>query len=93
MVLFFVVPGLYGQFEDRLGDPIFVGLLGLAAGCLAIGGGITLYFLKGDSGPNRFGSDPLEPIETNARWDQAGELQFVPHSAGPSPGAHVKRGP
>jgi uncharacterized membrane protein YhaH (DUF805 family) len=93
MVLFFVIPGLYGQFQDRLGDSIFVGLLGLAAGCLAIGGGITLYFLKGDSGPNRFGSDPLEPIETNARWDQAGELQFVPHSAGPSPGAHVKRGP
>ena len=93
MVLFFVIPGLYGQFQDRLGDSIFVGLLGLAAGCLTIGGGITLYFLKGDTGPNRFGSDPLEPIDTRPRWDQASELQFVPHSAGPSPGAHVKRGP
>ena len=93
MVLFFVIPGLYGQFQDRLGDSIFVGLLGLAAGCLTLGGGITLYFLKGDTGPNRFGSDPLEPIDTRPRWDQANELQFVPHSAGPSPGAHVKRGP
>jgi uncharacterized membrane protein YhaH (DUF805 family) len=93
MVLFFVVPGLYGQFQDRLGDSTFVSLLGLAAGCLTICGGITLYFLRGDTGPNRFGSDPLEPIETGSRWDQASELQFVPHSAGPSPGAHVKRGP
>jgi len=93
MVLFFVVPGLYGQFEDRLGDSIAVSLLGLAAGGLAIFGGITLYFLRGSAGSNRFGSDPLEPVETAPRWDQAGELQFVPHGAGPSPGAHVKRGP
>ena len=93
MVLFFVVPGLYGQFEDRLGDSTFVALLGLAAGCLTICGVITLCFLRGDIGPNRFGSDPLEPIETGPRWDQASELQFVPHGAGPSPGAHVKRGP
>ena len=93
MVLFFVVPGLYGQFEDRLGDSIAVSLLGLAVGGLAIFGGITLYFLRGSAGSNRFGSDPLEPVETAPRWDQAGELQFVPHGAGPSPGAHVKRGP
>jgi len=93
MVLFFVVPGLYGQFEDRLGDSIAVSLLGLAVGGLAIFGGITLYFLRGSASSNRFGSDPLEPVETAPRWDQAGELQFVPHGAGPSPGAHVKRGP
>jgi uncharacterized membrane protein YhaH (DUF805 family) len=93
MVPFFVIPGLYGQFEDRLGDSTFVALVGVAAGCLTLGGIITLYFLKGDTGPNRFGVDPLEPIETGPRWDQGSELQFVPHSAGPSPGAHVKRGP
>jgi len=93
MVLFFVIPGLYGQFQDRLSDSTFVGLLGLAAGCLTICGGITLYFLKGDTGPNRFGSDPLEPVESGPRRDRASELQFEPHGAGPSPGAHVKRGP
>jgi uncharacterized membrane protein YhaH (DUF805 family) len=93
MVVFFVLPGLYGQFQDRLGESHFVSLLGVAAGCLTIGGAITLYFLKGDTGPNRFGADPLQPIESGPRWDQASELQFVPHSAGPSAGAHVKRGP
>jgi uncharacterized membrane protein YhaH (DUF805 family) len=93
MVLFFVVPGLYGQFEDRLGDTIIMSLLGFAMFGLTIFGGVTLYFLKGDPGSNRFGADPLEPIETGPRWGQASELQFVPHSAGPSPGAHVKRGP
>jgi uncharacterized membrane protein YhaH (DUF805 family) len=93
MVLFFVIPGLYGQFEDRLGDSTFVSLIGVAAGLLTIGGGITLYFLRGDTGPNRFGPDPLEPIDTRPDWDQFSELEFVPHSAGPSPGAHVKRGP
>jgi len=93
MVLLFVIPGLYGQFEDRLGDSTAVSLLRLAAGCLTICGVITLYFLKGDTGSNRFGSDPLEPIETGPRWVQASELQFVPHGAGPPPGAHVKRGP
>ena len=36
---------------------------------------------------------PAGAIDTRPRWDQASELQFVPHSAGPSPGAHVKRGP
>jgi uncharacterized membrane protein YhaH (DUF805 family) len=93
MVLFFVVPGLYGQFEDRLGDTIIVSLLGFAMFGLTIFGGVTLYFLKGNPGSNRFGADPLESIETGPRWDQASELQFVPHGAGPSAGAHVKRGP
>jgi uncharacterized membrane protein YhaH (DUF805 family) len=92
MVLFFVIPGLYGQFQDRLGDSTVVSLLGLSAGGLTTCGGITLYFLRGDKGSNRFGPDPLEPIDTRPDWDQLSELQFMPHSAGPSPGAHVKRG-
>jgi uncharacterized membrane protein YhaH (DUF805 family) len=93
MALFFVIPGLYGQFQDRLGDSTVVSLLGLSAAGLTLCGGITLYFLRGDKGGNRFGPDPLEPIDTRADWDQLSELQFVPHSAGPAPGAHVNRGP
>lgn len=93
MALFFVVPGLYSQFEGRLGDSIFVSLLGYAAFGLTTFGCITMYFLKGNAGSNRFGPDPLEPIETNPGWDQTSELQFVPHSAGPPHGLHVKRRP
>ncbi len=93
MVLFFVVPGLYGQFEDGWAIRLLSACSALPRACLTIGGGITLYFLRGDTGPNRFGSDPLEPIDTRPDWDQFSELEFVPHSAGPSPGAHVKRGP
>ena len=50
-------------------------------------------FLKGTRGPNRYGADPLAPIDTRApRWAQQDELQFVPHSAGPPAATHVKRG-
>ena len=53
---------------------------------------IELFFLIGTDGPNRFGPDPLAPIDTRPRWDQRSELEFVPHSAGPAAGAHVMRG-
>ncbi len=57
---------------------------------------VEMYFLHGTRGPNRFGPDPLAPVsataDTASRWDQQSELEFVPHSAGPSPGPHVKRG-
>jgi len=96
MVPFFVAPGLYQQFGDRLGDPVIDTLIGVVAIGLSIWGVVEMYFLKGTEGPNRFGADPLAPIlEANMRpsWDQHGELEFVPHSAGPSAGPHVKREP
>lgn len=96
MVPFFVAPGLYGQFADRLGDTIVATLIGAAAVVFSIWGIVEMYFRKGTNGPNRFGSDPLAPVpaaDARPAWDQSDELEFVPHSAGPSAGAHVKRGP
>jgi hypothetical protein len=57
-----------------------------------IWGFVEMACLKGTSGPNRFGPDPLAPIDTQPRWDQQSELTFVPPSAGPPPPPHVMRG-
>ena len=92
MIGFFVVPGLHNQFEDRLGDSSAAMLLALVASVLGLWGFIEMYWLKGTRGPNRFGPDPLAPIEPKARWAQQDEVQFIPHSAGPPAGTHVKRG-
>jgi uncharacterized membrane protein YhaH (DUF805 family) len=92
MIPFFVVPGLYNQFGDRLGDSWAMQLVGLIAFVLGVWGLIEMYFLKGTRGPNRFGPDSLAPVETKARWSQQDELQIVPHSAGPPAVTHVKRG-
>jgi uncharacterized membrane protein YhaH (DUF805 family) len=94
MVPFFVAPGLYGQFADRLGTSTLAMLIGAAALAFSIWGVIEMYFLKGSKGPNRFGADPLAPaVDPRPAWDQYDELEFVPHGAGPSAGAHVNRGP
>ena len=45
-----------------------------------------MYFLKGSRKTNRFGPDPLQPVDTRPRWDQNREIELVPHSAGPPPG-------
>jgi uncharacterized membrane protein YhaH (DUF805 family) len=92
MILFIVAPGLYVQFGDLLhgsGIRFFVRLAALIA---FIWGFVEMACLKGTSGPNRFGPDPLAPIDTQPRWDQQNELKFVPPSAGPPPGPHVMRG-
>jgi uncharacterized membrane protein YhaH (DUF805 family) len=95
IVPFVVAPGLFGRFEDWLGDSSAAAILGLVVFVLYIWGFIEMAFLKGTRGANRFGSDPLAPASTGvhvaSRWDQHSELEFVPHSAGPSPGPHVKR--
>ena len=100
MVPFFVIPGLYQQLGDRLGDFYTAGFFGLVVGLLALWGLVEMYCLRGSPWANRFGADPLPKIQTRSRdaprtspaWDQQSEVEFVPHSAGPSPGAHVKRG-
>jgi len=91
-VPFFVIPGLYGQFEDRLGESIIVVVLGFVCFFVLVGGSVEVAFLRGTRGPNRFGPDPLPPVDTRPGWDQQSELEFVPHSAGPSPGPHGNRG-
>jgi len=88
---------------DRLDDESYLAIaLVLVAFSFNAWGFVELLFLKGRSGPNRFGPDPLAPAVPAAptatdapaatRWDQQRELEFVPHTASPSPGPHVKRG-
>jgi uncharacterized membrane protein YhaH (DUF805 family) len=92
MIPFLIVPPLFNRFEDLLGDSWAVFFLGLVVTILCLWGFIEMLFLRGTSGPNRFGADPLAPADTRPRWDQQSELEFMPHGAGPSPGSHVKRG-
>jgi uncharacterized membrane protein YhaH (DUF805 family) len=85
---------------DRLSDWLDYGPLAALVSALDIGLSVwcfvELFCLRGKKGPNRFGPDPRAPIPAtplpSARWDQQSELEFVPHSAGPSAGPHVKRG-
>ena len=66
--------------------------LGLAAFVLCIWGFVEMYCLKGSRKTNRFGPDPLQPVDTRPRWEQQSEIEMVPHKAGPPPVWHVKRG-
>lgn len=94
---FFVVPGLYAQFVDRLPDSWLMFPLALGAFVLMIWGFVEIYCLKGTRWTNRFGPNPLPKEQTRARttsashWDQTSAIEFVPHQASSSPGMHVKR--
>jgi uncharacterized membrane protein YhaH (DUF805 family) len=95
MVPFFVVPGLYNQFDDRLPDSYFMMLPALIVFVLYVWGFIELYCLKGSQNTNRFGADPLAsppPPDTRPPWDQQSEIEMVPHKAGPPPAWRVKSG-
>ena len=92
MVPFFVAPGLYDQFADRLGDSSLLMLPGLVAFVFLLWGFVEMYCLKGSRKSNRFGPNPLQPIDTRPRWEQQSEIEMVPHKAGPPPVWHVKRG-
>ena len=95
MVPFFVVPGLYNQFEDRLPDSYFMMLPALIVFAFYVWGFIEMYCLKGSRKTNRFGADPLTPPpprDTRPPWDQQSEIEMVPHKAGPPPVWHVKPG-
>jgi uncharacterized membrane protein YhaH (DUF805 family) len=94
MVPFFVVPGLYDQFGDRLPDSPADLPLALSAFALGLWGFVEMYFLKGSPKTNRFGANPLasKPArDTATRWDQQSEIDLVPHKAGPPPVWRVKR--
>jgi uncharacterized membrane protein YhaH (DUF805 family) len=96
IVPLFVVPNLLGKMGDWLGDSYPADFLMPAMGLLSLWGFVEMLCLKGTRGPNRFGPDPLAPLppepDAALHWDQQSALEFVPHSAGPSPGPHVKRG-
>ncbi len=55
MVPFFILPGIYQQFEERLPDSYLMLTFGLASVILWIWGFVEMYCLKGTSWPNRFG--------------------------------------
>jgi uncharacterized membrane protein YhaH (DUF805 family) len=96
IVPFFLAPNLLGKVGGWLGDSYPVNFLMLVLGVLSFWGFVEMLCLRGTKGPNRFGPDPLGTVVRSPRavpnWDQLRELEFVPHSAGPSPGEHVKRG-
>ncbi len=94
MVPFFILPGLYSQFEDRLPDSYWMLPLAVASGVLCLWGFIEMCCLRGTPRTNRFGPDPLPKVQTRPRssagrtpratpaWDQHSELEFEPHRAG-----------
>jgi uncharacterized membrane protein YhaH (DUF805 family) len=93
-VVFLIAPALLSNIVDRIDDESYAATalalsLAYAAFGLKVWGIVELMFFKGTSGPNRFGPDPLAPAlpapPAAAHWDQQGELEFVPHSANPSP--------
>jgi uncharacterized membrane protein YhaH (DUF805 family) len=97
IVAFIIVPPLLRNITDRLDESsVTAVVLSLDAMVLTLWGFIELLLIKGTSGPNRFGPDPLAPAIPDppaaVHWDQQSELKFVPPSAGPPPGPHVMRG-
>jgi uncharacterized membrane protein YhaH (DUF805 family) len=63
---FLVVPPLYSQFEGRLGASLATSLFAVMVSTLWIWGFVELFILKGTTGPNRFGSDPLATVSPDA---------------------------
>lgn len=87
-----IIPIVLGKIDDRLDASAIETVIALAGLLLCLWGFFELGCRKGNVGPNRFGADPLAPIDTRPGWDQSAELEMVPHSAGPSTHAHGKRG-
>jgi uncharacterized membrane protein YhaH (DUF805 family) len=100
IVPFFFVPRLLFRFWDLLPDANWFLPLDWAIHALWLWGIVEMFFLRGTSGGNRFGPDPLAEIEESPAsaaspaksWDQQSEIEFVPPSASPPGGMHVKRG-
>lgn len=79
------------QLTDWLPDVLGL-LLAICIFVFWVWGMIELFVLKGSQGSNRFGADPLAPVDTRPAWDQQSEIEMVPHKAGPPPVWHVKPG-
>jgi uncharacterized membrane protein YhaH (DUF805 family) len=93
LLLFFALPGLYSQFGAGLeGDSWFGFLISTNAFVFSVWGFVEMYCLRGTKGTNRFGADPLAPIDTRPAWDQQSEIEMVPLKAGPPPVWRVKPG-
>ena len=95
MVPFFILPGLYDQFADRLPDSYFMIVPALIGFGLYFWGFVEMFFLRGSSRTNRFGPDPLAsqpPVDTRPPWDQQSEIEIEPHKGSPPPAWRVKPG-
>lgn len=100
IVPFFFIPGLYSQFSDLLPNSSWMLPFSLTVLVLWLWGLVEMFCRPGTSGHNRFGPDPLLDIEDSSAsaaspaqsWDQQREIEFVPPSASPPGGMHVKRG-
>ena len=87
IVPYFVVPGLYGQFADRLPSSYFMLPFALIAFLLMCAGFVDIFCLKGTRWTNRFGPNPLPKEQTRPRssrsggssWNQNDAIEFVPH--------------
>lgn len=92
MILFFVMPGMANELADRFDYSYAAWPLSLATFVLYLWGFVEMYCLKGSPKTNRFGPDPLAPVDTRPSWKQQSEIEMVPHKAGPPPVWYVKRG-
>jgi uncharacterized membrane protein YhaH (DUF805 family) len=103
MVPFFVVPGLYKQFQDRLPDSTFLLPVAIAVFVLITWAFVELYFLKGTRSSNLFGPNPLGKQQARPRsaasrlrattaYDQTSDIELVPLVGSPPPSMRVKRG-
>ena len=97
IVPYFVIPGLYAQFQDRLPDSYLIFPLALAVCFMMIWGFIDMYCLRGTRWTDQFGPNPLpktqnRPRTSASRWDRTSAYEFVPHRASPPAGVHVNRG-
>jgi uncharacterized membrane protein YhaH (DUF805 family) len=87
------IPTFYTHFAVWLPDDSY---LTMTISLIALGFGIwafvELYCLKGSRKTNRFGANPLAPVDTRPRWEQQSEIEMVPRKAGPPPVWRVKPG-
>ncbi len=103
IIPFFVVPSVYGRFEDRLPHSHWLLPLAVIVCVLFFWGLIELYFLRGTKWTNQYGPNPLgkeqmrprtvrERLRATTPWDQESEVEMEPHRSGPPPAMHVKPG-
>lgn len=97
IVAFFFAPNLLLHLSGRL--PHWLAPIDWAWYALWLWGFVEMFVLRGTSGSNRFGPDPLAVPEDDASaapaakgWDQSREIEIVPPSASPPGGMHVNRG-
>jgi uncharacterized membrane protein YhaH (DUF805 family) len=75
VIPFVGLTALNAHFGKLLGDPS--AFIDPVSGALFLWGIVEMSFMKGTSGPNRFGPDPLAPRPDMApRWNQDSELQL-----------------